>query len=265
MVNEWERAILFNLGKIQRTDIKPGLHFKVPVYNNVQTFDGRIRNTDVDPESFLTSEKKNVIVDFFVKWKIDDVKQFYVSTRGEQAIAGERLSQILKNGLRNEFARRTIREAVSGERNEIMQAISLSSRELAKELGIEVVDVRISRIELPKDVSDSVYDRMRAERGRIARELRAEGDEAAERIQSEADRQRTVILAEAYKQAQELRGAGDAGSAEIYANAYGGDAEFYKFYRSLESYRKSFQNKGDMLVLDPASDFFRYFNAPQSQ
>jgi len=262
VVDEREKVILFNLGKIKQVDIKPGLHFKTPFVNNVLKFDSRILTLDQNPERFLTSEKKNVMVDFYVKWRIDDVGQYYRSTSGEERNAQSRLSQIIKDGLRNEFAKRTIRQAVSGERGDIMKSINETSRELAKGLGIRIVDVRISRIDLPEETSGSVHDRMRAERHRIAKELRAQGGEAAERIRAEADRQRTVLLAEAYREAQFLRGAGDAKSAEIYANAYQKDPEFYSFYRSLESYRKSFQNKSDLMVLDPQSDFFRYFKAP---
>lgn len=261
-VDQREKVILFNLGKIKEVDMKPGLHFKLPLVNNVAKFDGRILTLDETPERFLTNEKKNVMVDFYVKWRIDDVGQYYRSTRGQERNAQSRLSQIIKDGLRNEFAKRTIRQAVSGERGDIMKSIVETSRELAKDLGIQVVDVRISRIDLPQETSASVHERMRAERERIANELRAEGKEASEKIRAEADKQRTVLIAQAYREAQELRGAGDAKSAEIYANAYEKDPDFYSFYRSLESYRKSFQNKGDLLVLEPDSEFFRYFKAP---
>lgn len=261
-VDQREKVILFNLGKIKQVDLKPGLHFKWPFVNNVIKFDSRILTLDENPEQFLTSEKKNVMVDFYVKWRIEDVGQYYRSTGGQERNAEVRLSQIIKDGLRNEFAKRTIVQVVSGERRDIMRSINEISRGLAKGLGIEVVDVRISRIDLPERISESVYDRMRAERSRIAKELRAQGQEAGERIRADADRQRTVLLAEAYREAQQLRGAGDAKSAETYANAYQNDPEFYSFYRSLESYRKSFQNTNDMMVLDPGSDFFRYFNEP---
>ncbi len=261
-VDEREKVILFNLGKIKETDLKPGLHFKMPVVNNVLKFDGRILTLDEKPERFLTSEKKNVMVDFYVKWRIDDVGQYYRATGGSEGAAESRLAQIIKDGLRNEFAKRTIRQAVSGERGDIMKSINETSRALARALGIEVVDVRISRIDLPEEISSSVYERMRAERQRIAKELRAQGREAAERIRADADRQRTVLLAEAYREAQGLRGAGDAKAAEIYAKAYQKDPDFYSFYRSLESYRNSFQNKSDLMVLEPSSDFFRYFRTP---
>lgn len=261
-IDQREKAILFNLGKIKEVDMKPGLHFKVPLVNNVLKFDGRILTLDESPERFLTNEKKNVMVDFYVKWRISDVSQYYRSTRGQERIAQSRLSQIIKDGLRNEFAKRTIRQAVSGERGDIMKSINETSRELSKDLGIEVVDVRISRIDLPQEISASVHERMRAERERIANELRAEGKEASEKIRAEADKQRTVLIAEAYRDAQEFRGAGDAKSAQVYADAYGEDPDFYSFYRSLQSYRKSFHNKGDLMVLEPDSDFFRYFKSP---
>ena len=202
------------------------------------------------------------MVDFFVKWRIDNAAQYYRSTRGQEITAQSRLSQIIKDGLRNEFARRTIKQAVSGERGEIMSAINESSKGIASALGIDVVDVRLSRIDLPDEVSDSVYDRMRAERARIAKELRAQGKEASERIRASADRQREVILAEAYKEAQQTRGVGDAKAAAVFAGAYNKNAEFYAFYRSMEAYRNSFKDKGDLMVIEPDSDFFSYFKDP---
>ena len=263
-VDQRERVILFNLGKIKQVDMKPGLHFKLPFVNNVRRFDGRILTLDAQPEPFLTSEKKNVIVDFFVKWKIDDVAHFYRSTRGQEVVAQNRLLQIIKDGLRNEFAKRTINEAVSGERNDIMAAINTSSNTLAKDLGIVVVDVRISRIDFSEEISDSVYDRMRAERARIAEEFRAAGREESERLRAGADKERTVIVANSFRDAQVLRGEGDAKSTEIYANTYTQDPEFYSFYRSLESYRKSFSSGSDIMMLDPDGEFFRYFNESKS-
>jgi membrane protease subunit HflC len=259
-VDEREKAILFKFGEIQRVDIPPGLHFKIPVMNNVRKFDSRILTLDAQPERFLTGEKKNVTVDFFVKWRISDVGQYYRSTRGDERSAQIRLAQIMRDGLRNEFGKRTIQEAVSGERREIMDVLEVKANQLARELGIDIVDVRISRIDLPDDVSDSVYQRMRAERDRVAKDFRARGQEAAERIRAAADREATVLLANAYRDAERIRGEGDAGSAEIYANAYGRNAEFYAFYRSLSAYRNSFGSAGDILVLQPDSEFFRYFN-----
>ncbi len=259
-VDERERAILFSLGEIKNIDIDPGLHLKFPIINNVRKFDGRILTLDAQPERFLTVEKKNVIVDFFVKWRISNVGQYYRSTRGQERIALTRLAQIIKDRLRNEFGKRTIQEAVSGERTEIMNILQISANELAKDLGIEVVDVRISRIDLPDEVSGSVYDRMRSERERVAKDFRARGMEAAERIRATADRDRTVILANAYRDAELIRGEGDAKSAEIYAKAFDQDKEFYSFTRSLNAYRNTFRNKSDVLLLEPGTDFFRYFN-----
>lgn len=258
-VDEREKAILFRLGEIKRVDIPPGLHFKVPFVNNVKKFDSRILTLDAQPERFLTSEKKNVTVDFFVKWRIADVAQYFRSTRGDERNAQIRLAQIMKDGLRNEFGKRTIQEAVSGERNEIMDVLRVKSTGLSKELGIEVVDVRISRIDLPDEVSDSVYDRMRAERERVAADFRARGQEAAERIRATADREATVILANAYRDAERMRGEGDARAAETYAEAYNADPDFFAFYRSINAYTNTFQGRNDMLVLEPDSEFFQYF------
>ncbi len=258
-IDERDKAILFSLGEIKDESLGPGLHFKWPFINNVRKFDSRILTLDAQPERFLTVEKKNVTVDFFVKWRIDKVGQYYRATRGVEQNAQARLAQIIKDGLRNEFAKRTIKESVSGERSEIMKSINTISQDLAQHLGIDVVDVRISRIDLPDEVSDSVYERMRAERARIAKELRAQGKEKSERIRASADRERTVILANAYKESQEVRGEGDARAAEIYAQAFSKDPEFYDFYRSLEAYRKSFSSKQDLMVLEPDSEFFKYF------
>jgi membrane protease subunit HflC len=258
-VDEREKAMLFSLGEIKNAELSPGLHFKFPLVNNVVKFDSRILTLDAQPERFLTSEKKNVTVDFFVKWRIENAAQYYRATRGVEVTAQSRLSQIIKDGLRNEFARRTIQQAVSGERGEIMSTINASSKTIAAALGIGVVDVRLSRIDLPDEVSDSVYDRMRAERARIAKELRAQGKEASERIRANADRQREVILADAYKKAQQTRGTGDAKAAKVFAEAYTKNTEFYSFYRSMEAYRSSFKDEGDLMVLEPDSDFFRYF------
>ncbi len=263
-VDQREKAILFSLGEIKDDNLKPGLHFKIPLINNVIKFDSRILTLDSQPERFLTSEKKNVSVSFYVKWRIADVGQYYRSTRGNERTAQSRLAQIIKDGLRNEFAVRTIQGAVSGERLEIMRSIMDNSKITASDLGIEVVDVRISRIDLPDEVSGSVYERMRAERARIAKELRAQGQEAAEKLRANADKQRSVLLAEAYREAQQLRGEGDGKAAEIYAQAYQKNAEFYNFYRSLEAYRKSFQDKSDILVMEPNTEFFQYFNTPKA-
>jgi len=261
IVNQWELALKLKLGEIVDSDYKPGLHFLVPVLNNVKTFDGRIQTLDTRPERFLTVEKKDVIVDSFVKWRISDVAQYYRSTGGSELKTASLLSERINTSLRDEFGKRTIQDVVSGERTEVMALLTKDADTKANELGVEIIDVRVKRIDLPPEVSESVYGRMRAERERVARDLRAKGSEAAERIRSDADRQHTVILAEAYREAEELRGQGDAKAAEIFAKAYNEDAEFYAFYRSLNAYRNSFQGGSDMLVLQPDSEFFRYFKS----
>lgn len=258
-VKETERAILYRLGEIVRTDFTPGLHFKVPFVNNVRTFESRLMTLDVETERYLTSEKKNVLVDAFVKWRIDDVARFYTSVRGDESQGAIRLSQIIKDSLRGEFGKRNIQEVISGERSQIMDLVTAYANKQAQEFGITVVDVRLKRIDLPADVSDSVYRRMEAERSRVAREWRSQGAESAERIRADADRRRTEILADAYRASQQFRGAGDAQAAEIYAKGYDKNKEFYAFYRSLEAYRTTFKDNSDMLVLDPNSEFFKYF------
>lgn len=259
VVDETELAIKFRLGEIVKTDYEPGIYFKLPFVNNVRKFDSRILTLDAQPERYLTFEKKNVIVDAFIKWRISDVANYYTTMAGSERNAGLRLSQVIKNGLRDEFGKRTIQEAISGERSQIMNVITAQIEDQASEFGIAVVDVRIKRIELPPEVSESVYQRMEAERSRVAKDLRSRGAEAAERIRADADRQRTVILAEAYRDAEGLRGEGDGLSAEIYASAFNKDAEFYELYRSLNAYKNVFSNEGDVLVLDPTSEFFKYF------
>ena len=259
VVTEREKAIMFRLGEIVDTDIKPGLHWQTPFINNVRKFDARIQTLDAEPERFLTSEKKNVIVDSFVKWRIKDVANYYTATGGDAMRANLRLSQIIKDGLRGEVAKRTIQETISGERAEIMNIITAAANEEAKAFGIEIVDVRIKRVDFPQEISDSVFDRMRAERQRVAKDLRSHGAEAAEKIRAEADRQRTVILADAYREAEKLRGEGDASATEIYAKAYGKDVEFYSLYRSLNAYKSVFADKSDVLVVEPDTEFFKYF------
>ncbi len=259
-VKQWELAIKLRLGEIVDSDYKPGLHWLVPFVNNVKIFDGRIQTLDARPERFLTIEKKDVIVDSFVKWRIANIGQYYRSTGGNPVRATSLLAERINASLRDEFGKRTIVEVVSGERAEIMALLTKDADEKASELGVEVIDVRIKRIDLPTEVSGSVYERMRAERERVARDLRAKGDEAAERITAEADRQRTVILANAFKKAETLRGEGDAKAAAIYAKAYETNSEFYAFYRSLSAYRSVFSNNGNMMVIKPDSEFFKYFN-----
>ena len=259
-VDETQRAILFKFGEIKEADIKPGLHWKIPVINDVKIFDSRVLTLDVKPDLFPTSEKKYVYVDFFVKWRIDNVRDYFVATGGLEERANNRLSQITKDELRDEFAQRTIKEAVSGERADIMSSLVIKANQLSKQLGIEIVDLRVSRIDYTDDISDSVYGRMRAERDRVAKDFRARGRESAERIRAASDRERQITLATAYKQSEQLRGEGDATAADVYAKAYGKNQEFYSLTKSLNAYKQTFSGKNDILVLEPDSQFFRYFN-----
>lgn len=263
-VDERELAIKFRLGKIIQTEFEPGLHFKMPFINNVRKYPRQILTQTNPQELFLTFEKKNLFVDFFVKWRIIDVGAYYRSTRGDEALAAQRLIEIVKDGVRSEFAKRTVPQVVTAERRELLDNMLASARKNARELGMEVVDVRVKRTEFPEQVSDSVFDRMRQERARTASELRAQGAEAAEQIRAEADRQRTVTLAEAYRDAEKVRGAGDAEAARIYAEAYRKDPEFFAFYRSIQAYRRSLGKENDLLVLDQDSDFFRYMEQPNA-
>ena len=262
-VAEWEKAIMFRLGEIRQSEFEPGLHFKIPFINNVRKFDGRIFTQDVEPERFLTVEKKNVIVDSFIMWRIADVKRYYTAVSGDERNARLRLEQVVKDGMRGEFSKRTINEVVSGERDMIMQDLTKNADRQAQQIGISIQDVRIKRIDLPADVNDSVYRRMQAERARVAKEFRSRGFEEAEKIRANADRQRQVILAEAYRESEQVRGEGDARAAELYAQAYGKDKDFYSFTRSLKAYEQSFLQTGDILVLEPEGEFFDYFNRAQ--
>lgn len=263
-VDETQTAIRFQLGEIVQANYRPGLHWKWPLINNVRKFDRRLQTLDTEPERFLTAEKKNVIVDSFAMWRIEDVRKFYTTVGGDPAQANVRLDQIVKDSLRSEFSKRTIQEVVSGDRDQIMETLSRLLREQATQLGIAAVDVRIKRIDLPPDVSSSVFSRMKAERLRVAKDFRSRGGEAAERIRADADRQSTVILAEAYRDAERQRGEGDAQSADIYAQAFGKDQDFYRFHRSLAAYRQSFSSRDDVLVVQPEGfQFFRYFNQSQ--
>ena len=259
-VAEWEKAIMFRLGEIREADFKPGLHVKIPFINNVRKFDGRLLTQDVEPERFLTVEKKNVIVDSFVMWRIADVKRYYKAVAGDERNARLRIEQVIKDGMRGEFSKRTINEVVSGERDVIMEDLTKAANRQAQQIGIEIADVRIKRIDLPAEVSNSVYRRMQAERSRVAKEFRSRGFEEAEKIRANADRQRQVLIAEAYREAEQIRGEGDAKAAEIYANAYGKDQEFYAFTRSLKAYQEAFQGTSDVLLLAPDSEFFDYFD-----
>ncbi|WP_428098343.1 protease modulator HflC [Candidatus Rariloculus sp.] len=256
-----EHALKFQFGEIVRADYDPGLHFKVPFVQNVTKYPNRILNYEDAQEKFLTGEKKNLIVDYFVTWRITDPGQFYRSVRGDEEFAVERLAAIVKEGIKAAISRRTVREVVSAERSELMDQMLLEARARSPELGIEVVDVRVKRIDLSEEVSDSVYGRMREERQRTAAQLRAEGEEESELIQADADRQRTVLLAEAYREAERTRGEGDARAAEIYATAYTQDPEFYSFYRSMSAYRSSIGGDHDVLVLQPDSDFFKFLQS----
>ena len=258
-VNEREKAILLRLGEIETTDFAPGIHFKIPFINNVRKFDGRVLTMDAQPETFLTVEKKNVVVDAFVKWRIADESKFFTAMGGAENRTNTRLSQIVKDSLREEFARRTIQEVISGERAEIMDIATQTADVKSQEFGVKVIDVRIKRIDLKGEISDSVYDRMVAERARVAADFRAKGAEIAEKTRADADKQRTVLLAESYREAEQLRGQGDAMASEIYAKAYNQDSEFYSFYRSLLAYKESFKNKSDIMVIKPDTEFFRYF------
>jgi membrane protease subunit HflC len=258
-VDEREKAIVFQFGEIIRSDVPPGLHFKVPFINNVRKYDARIQTMDSDPQSFLTVEKKNLVVDSFVKWRIEDVHNFYTTLGGLVANARSRLAQRVNDGLRREFGKRTVQEVISGDRALIMDVVRKNVNEGATGLGIEVVDVRLKRVDLDQEISERVYQRMEAERARVAAELRAQGAEIAEQIQADADRQRQIIVANARREAEKLRGAGDARATAIYADAFNRDREFYRFYRSLTAYGAAFAEPGSILVLDPSSEFFRYF------
>jgi membrane protease subunit HflC len=258
-VSERQYAIKFRLGEIVKSDYKPGLHWQVPFVNNVRKYDRRILTLDALPTRYLTKEKKNVNVDFFVKWKISDPTTYYKTMGGNERTAQERIYTIINDGLRAEFSNRTIQEVISGERREIMSTSTKVVNERVKEFGIEVVDVRIKRIDYEQQISDSVYRRMQAERTRVAKDLRSKGSESAEKIRAGADRKRTVLIADAYNKSQTIRGDGDAKAAEVYAKAYKKNPEFYSFYRSLEAYRHSFTSKDDLLVIEPDSEFFNYF------
>ena len=261
VVSETQRAVLLRFGEIVRFDVPPGLHFKLPIINTVRKFDARILTLDADPQRYLTSEKKALIVDSFVKWRIKDVAKFFTTTGGDEERLKRLLAQRVDTGLRNEFGVRTVKEVVSGERDELMTKLASHLDSIAQEeLGVEVIDLRVKKIDLPSQVSDSVYNRMRTERERLARELRAQGNEVAAVIRARADKSKTVILADAYREAEETKGDGDAVATATYASAYSKDPEFYDFTRSLKAYQATFQNKSDILLIDPDSDFFKYLD-----
>ncbi|WP_263081168.1 protease modulator HflC [Endozoicomonas sp. Mp262] len=262
VISERERAVQLRFGQIVRDNIEPGLHWKLPFIDKVKVFDGRLQTLDVPSERFLTLEKKAVIVDSYIKWKIHDVYAFYKSTAGDLLRANTLLAQRAESRMRNKFGGLTLNEVVSGQRDELMDDITRSLDEVAQtELGVSVVDVRVKRIDLPPQVSDSVFERMSSEREKEAQEYRSKGKEMAEGIMANADREKRVILADSYKKAEILRGEGDAKAAEIYAQAFRQDPEFYAFYRSLQAYKSSFNEAGDILLVEPDNDFFKYLNS----
>ena len=259
VVDQRQTAIVFQLGEMVEVKTAPGLYLKTPLVQNVRYFDSRILTMDsVEPERFITAEKKNVMVDSFVKWRIADVKQYYVSVGGDEMRAETRLMQTVNASMREEFGKRTIHEVVSGEREKIMEVLRDKADADARQIGVQVLDVRLKRVDYQPEISDSVYRRMDAERKRVANELRATGNAESEKIRADADRQREVTLANAYRDAQKIKGEGDAKAASIYAAAYGRNSEFYSFYRSLDAYKQSFKNKSDVMVIDPSSAFFKY-------
>jgi len=261
-VDQWEQGILFQFGEVKETNIQPGLHFKLPIVNKVMKLPNLLLNLDKEAQRFLTFEKKDVLVDYFIKWRIVDMKQFYTSTGGDINSTNNLIEQRINSALRDQFGGRTVQQVVSGERTEILTIVTQTTSNMESELGIKVLDVRTKRIDLPEEVSNSVYARMRAERERVAKDFRARGSEAAERIRANADREREVILATAYKDAETIRGEGDAGATAIAASAYGKNAEFFALYRSLNAYQNSFSKGNNVLLLQPDSDFFKYFNRP---
>lgn len=261
-VDQRQYAIVFQLGDVREVISEPGLYFKWPLIQNVRYFDKRILTLDTsEPERYITSEKKNVLVDSFVKWRIVDPRLYYVSVAGDEARAQTRLSQTVNAGLREEFGKRTVHDVVSGERDKVMEQMREKADQDARKIGVQIVDVRVKRVDLPAEVSESVYRRMEAERKRVANELRSEGSAEAEKIRADADKQREVIVAGAYRDAQKIKGEGDAKAAALYAQAFNQNAEFYAFYRSLEAYRNSFKGKSDVIVVEPSSDFFKYMKS----
>ncbi len=258
-VDQRQYAIVFQMGEVKRVITEPGLNFKIPLIQNVRFFDNRILTLDNnEPERFITSEKKNVLVDSYIKWRIVDPKLYYISVGGDESRAKTRLNQTVNAGLREEFGKRTVHDVISGERERIMDQMREKADADARKIGVQIVDVRLKRVELPNEVSEAVYRRMEAERKRVANELRSEGAAEAEKIRADADRQREVIIADAYRDAQKIKGEGDAQATSIYGQAFSQNPEFYAFYRSLEAYRQSFKNKNDVLVLEPNSEFFKY-------
>lgn len=266
IVTEYERAVVLRFGRLVNVDVPPGLHFKIPMADKVRKFDGRLLTADMRPESFFTVENKRLIVDSYIKWRVKNVETYYKATGGDEMVAAERLAQRVADGLRNQFGRRTLHEVVSGKRDELMSELKVSINAVSENLlGLEVLDIRVKRIDLPPDVSESVFARMAADREKEAREYRSKGKEQAEVIRADADRQRAVLEANAYRDAERLRGDGDARAAAIFAQAYNKDPEFYAFVRSLTAYSNTFKSKDDLLVVDPGSDFFRYLKDPDGK
>jgi modulator of FtsH protease HflC len=261
VVDQRKFAIVFALGEVRDVISEPGLHFKLPPpFQNVVYLDKRILTLDTpDADRFITAEKKNILVDAFVKWRITAPKLYFVSFNGDEGRARDRMSQIVKAALNDEITKRTVREVISGERGKVMEAIRAKVVNEAKQIGVEIIDVRLKRVDYVEQINNSVYDRMKAERTRVANELRSTGSAESEKIRADADRQRTVILAEAFRDAETIKGEGDAKASQIYAQAFGKNPEFYKFYRSLEAYRATFKSHGDVMVLDSNSEFFKYF------
>lgn len=266
IVDQKSHAIVFAFGEVKSVISEPGLHFKLPPpFQNVLLLDKRILTIDsAEADRFITAEKKNILVDSYVKWQITEPKLYYVSFSGDERRAKDRLSQIVKAALNDEITKRTVREVISGERGKVMEAIKSKVTDEAKQIGVDIIDVRLKRVDYVEQINNSVYDRMKSERLRVANELRSTGSAESEKIRADADRQRVVILAEAYREAEQMRGEGDAEASRIYAQAFGQNPEFYKFYRSLEAYRASFKTKSDVVVVDPSSEFFKYFKAPGS-
>lgn len=262
VVDQRQTAIVLQLGELVDVKTEPGLYFKVPLVQSVRYFDSRILTMDsVEPERFITAEKKNVMVDSFVKWRIFDVKQYYISVRGDEMVAQTRLMQTVNSIMREEFGKRSVSDVVSGERDKIMEVLREKADIDARKIGVQVMDVRLKRVDYPQEISESVYRRMDAERKRVANELRATGNAESEKIRADADRQREVILANAYRDAQKIKGDGDAKASALYAAAFGRNAEFYAFYRSMDAYKQSFKNKSDVMVIDPSSSFFKYLKS----
>jgi membrane protease subunit HflC len=262
MVDQRQTAIVLQLGELVDVKTEPGLYWKIPLVQNVRYFDSRILTMDsAEPERFITAEKKNVMVDSFVKWRIAEVKQYYISVRGDEEVAKTRLMQTVNSIMREEFGKRSVSDVISGERDKVMDVLRSKADADARKIGVQIMDVRIKRVDFPPEISESVYRRMDAERKRVANELRATGNAESEKIRADADKQREVILANAYREAQKIKGEGDAKASALYAAAYGRNAEFYAFYRSMEAYKQSFKNKSDVMVVDPSSSFFKYLKS----